>query len=377
LSKHPCPPSQPNLGFILKMLNMQPKAPCAAAILFLLCSGPSLSYGQTPTEPPEALIRKAVQNYSSRVDHTKNYAYLEVVGTSWNGFKPTFNTYENMLVDGKPHRKHIRFNGQLVPPESADDEMAKVRSQIESCSEFKVSADKVENTSEVPASGDGQAAYYRQGCLKYRKLRKDLGLTRGGCGAHFPKRLFNIDNMGLQLPIESLVSGFEIALVGIEELEGRPSIVVDAMPTSGADGRSGDLSNFKLRIWIDQAEFEFAKLEGSAIETRLLSTADYFKVDFRKKLSDKFVAAVQRSLTQSTMKYGKDTTVSLRWRKINGDAWLPTEVRIRGNEVVNWPACDGNNVSFLFETSHPTHIYVTFDEYKKFRAETRIIGIDE
>ena len=72
MSKHPCPPSQPNLGFILKMLNMQPKAPCAAAILFLLCSGPSLSYGQTPTEPPEALIRKAVQNYSSRVDHTRN-----------------------------------------------------------------------------------------------------------------------------------------------------------------------------------------------------------------------------------------------------------------------------------------------------------------
>jgi hypothetical protein len=72
---------------------MLPKALCAVAMLVVLRFQPSLCRGQASSESAESVIRKAVQNFSSRVDHTKNYAYLEVVGLEWNGQGLIFNTY--------------------------------------------------------------------------------------------------------------------------------------------------------------------------------------------------------------------------------------------------------------------------------------------
>jgi hypothetical protein len=80
----------------------------------------------TQVPDPDPIVQKALENYRTRGDHRKNYAYLEEVGTQWSTRRPDFNTYENIFVNGKPYRRHIRFNGQAIRPEDEQTEREKM-----------------------------------------------------------------------------------------------------------------------------------------------------------------------------------------------------------------------------------------------------------
>jgi hypothetical protein len=78
----------------------------------------------------------------------------------------------------------------------------------------------------------------------------------------------------LRLPLQQLPNGFEIRLKGEEVLNGRKTWAFEALPNGPyktTEETVSDAQNFKLKIWIDEAEIQIVKAEGKAIREGLLS----------------------------------------------------------------------------------------------------------
>ena len=101
-------------------------------LVFLLVLATKLSLNGSPlqdsrksaTDPAE-LIRLAETNYIARELTLKDYTYVE----NERGrtlLQTVSNTYEIILLDGRPYRRHTKFNGQPLPPEEEKDEQARL-----------------------------------------------------------------------------------------------------------------------------------------------------------------------------------------------------------------------------------------------------------
>lgn len=334
----------------------------------ILANGPDLP-------DPNALIQKAVANYRARGDHRRDYTYLEEVGTQWGHLPPDFNTYENIFVNGTPYRRHIRFNGKTISPE---DDQTEHQKMLEAhwryqAGGFKVSSQGLEKANEDLSAtvADPQVAALRDGIAQVDALKRRYGTTSNPCSAVFPKHLSD-----LRLLIEEIDSRFDFRNGNAELFGGRPTWVVDAFPKPAYAGKTDDLLNFQLRIWIDREDLEISRIEATAIREGMLSSADHYVLSFIKHPSESLVTAIQKSLESTKLTYSSDTKLVMEWRKFNNEVWLPVYSSISGTEIHMAPTCGKKKVSFM-KVPVPSMMEVIYSDYKKFRAETRIFSPEE
>ena len=142
--------------------------------------------------------------------------------------------------------------------------------------------------------------------------------------------------------VSEVADAYNFRLVNTENLDGRPTYVIDAEPRADFEPRSKEakvLPKFRFRAWIDQAESQWVKLDAECIDTVSLGW---------------FLARIH-----------KGSRLLLDQTRVNDEVWLPRHVAIKVDVRVALLK------NFNVETD------VTYRDYRKFRTDTKIVPVGE
>ena len=142
--------------------------------------------------------------------------------------------------------------------------------------------------------------------------------------------------------VSEVADAYNFHFLGIEKLGGRDTYVIDAEPRPGFQPKmkyANILPKFRFRAWIDKQDLQWAKLDAVCIDT----------VSFGLVLA----------------RIHKGTRVVLEQTRINDEVWLPKQMDIKVDA----------RVALLknFNLDQQT----TYRDYKKFRTDTKIVGVGE
>ena len=142
--------------------------------------------------------------------------------------------------------------------------------------------------------------------------------------------------------VNEVADAYNFYFAGIESLGGRDTYVIDAEPRPGFEPHVKDaklLPKFRFRAWIDKNETQWAKLDVQCIDT----------VSFGL-----FLARLH-----------KGARIVLEQTRINDEVWLPQHVAVKVDL----------RLALLKDLNVEQD--VTYRDYKKFRAATKIIPGEE
>lgn len=128
----------------------------------------------------------------------------------------------------------------------------------------------------------------------------------------------------------------------MESPGGRETYVIDADPRPGFHAHLREariLPKFRFRAWIDKADLEWRKLDIQCIDTVAIGLV---------------VARLH-----------KNSRILIEQTRVNGEVWLPQHVAARVDARV--ALLKGFNID----------ADVTYSDYKKFRAEARLVPASE
>ena len=138
--------------------------------------------------------------------------------------------------------------------------------------------------------------------------------------------------------IHEVAEAYNFRLAGIERLDGRETYLIDAKPRPGYQPHLSEariLPKFRFRVWIDEGELEWKKLDIQCIDT----------VSFGL-----FLARVH-----------KGSRIVIEQARVNDEVWLPRHVHVRVDARL--ALVKGFNLEEDF----------TYRDYKRFRTESRIV----
>jgi len=135
----------------------------------------------------------------------------------------------------------------------------------------------------------------------------------------------------LQLPVDEIPTRFDVTAAGSDEIDGRKMLKFNAVPRIGTGSVKEIVRDglaYEMKLWVDEQDKVFAKIEARVI-------AD-------------------------GMRYENGSLLGYNWEKVNGEVWLPDRYWFKGK--VRYMMMD---VSAETDQS--------YSDYKKFRAETKIV----
>ncbi len=142
--------------------------------------------------------------------------------------------------------------------------------------------------------------------------------------------------------VREVTDAYNFRLAGIENLNGRDAWVIDAEPRPGFEPHRKEariLPKFRFRVWIDKQATQWVKLEAQCIDT----------VSFGW-----FLARIH-----------KGSNIEIDQVQVNDEVWLPKYVSLKLDARVALLA----NINVEED--------VTYRDYKKFRADTKIVPAGE
>jgi hypothetical protein len=142
--------------------------------------------------------------------------------------------------------------------------------------------------------------------------------------------------------VKEVADAYNFTLVGVETLDGRETYVIDAEPRPGFEPKSREakvLPKFRFRVWIDRAENQWVKLDAQCIDT----------VSFGL-----FLARIH-----------KGSRISIDTTRINDEVWLPRHIAVHVD------------VRVALVKNFDVDQDITYNDYKKFRAASKIVGMEE
>ena len=140
--------------------------------------------------------------------------------------------------------------------------------------------------------------------------------------------------------VRDVSEAYDFRMVELEKLDGRDTYVINAEPRPGFQPRHKDaklLSKFRFRVWIDVADHQWVKLDALCIDTVSWGL---------------FLARVH-----------KGSRILIETTRVNDEVWLPKHVDVKVD------------VRLALLKNFNEDIDITYRDYKKFRAETKIVGI--
>lgn len=270
------------------------------------------AYGQTRDSPqdqtapdPVELVRKSLDRDRVNQHRLRDYTYQEFeqfreTDGSGGTTKLESSTYDVVMIGDRPFKKKIAKNGK--PLEGKDAEKAQA--------EFDKTVKERQSESEAERRKHAQEAEKRRA----------------------EEREF----------LNEIPEAYTLRIQGAEKIEGYQCWVVDLTPRPEfrpKAKRAGMLKKFRGRIWIDQQNYQWVKLEAVTIDT----------VSFGLFLA----------------RLNPGATLTFRQTRINSDVWLPVEVattynaklallkRMRGDILFRW------------------------SNYRKFQTDSRVIPTEE
>jgi hypothetical protein len=142
--------------------------------------------------------------------------------------------------------------------------------------------------------------------------------------------------------VHEISEAYNFRLVGAEKIGGRDAWVIDAEPRPGFVPHlkyANYLSKFHGRVWIDKADLEVARMDVECLDTVSWGL---------------FLA-----------RFHKGSRFMLEQTRVNDEVWLPLQLTFKVD--VRLALLKGFNI----EDEQ------TFRDYKKFRTDTKIVGMGE
>jgi hypothetical protein len=192
--------------------------------VLLALSAVLLIHAQDATE----IIRRSVERDAYNFERFKNYTFLERVeerrsGRDGKQTSKDLETYEFMVLAGRPYGKLVERDDKPLPEKDARKEQDKVDKEL---------AKRQRESASDKAKQDQDRAEQR------RYLRE-------------------------------VPEAFDLTLQGTGEIGGRPVWIIGAQPKPGYKPklkRAEMLKNLRGRIWVDQADYQWVKAEVEVIQ---------------------------------------------------------------------------------------------------------------
>jgi hypothetical protein len=279
---------------------IEQSSPSAASV-----PAPTLAPTLAPTTDPGEIIRRAATHEEENERKGRNYTYVQdVLEKKLDGKGEVKSTekrrYEVMVIYGEDVERLVAKDDKPLPPKDAAKEEEKIDKLIE----------KYKNETE-----DQRAKRLE----KAEKSREE-------------SRAF----------VKEIAEAFDFTVLPPETVDGRALYVIQAEPKPGYQPHIKEgkyLTKFRGRIWVDQNEYQWAKLDLETIDT----------ISFGW-----FVARLH-----------KGTHFYVEQTRVNDEVWLPKLVRLNL----------GARIALLKDLNYD--VTQTYSDYKKFGSQTKITTIGE
>jgi len=248
-------------------------------------------------EAPAAdeIVRRSVAVTQADWQEAPAYSFINREVASKHG-STTVKTFEVMMIDGSEYNKLIAINDR---PLSAGEDAEEAR---------KLDQEKYKRQHESSRERSRRIA-------KYRKERdQDHAMMK------------------------EMVNAFEFKLAGEEQIDGRDTWALNATPKPGytpANHETRVLTGMRGKLWVDQATFQWVKVEAQVVKTVSLFG---------------FLARV-----------GPGTRFELEQRPVRDNLWLPVHFNMKVN---------ASALGFISENSSED------DTYRDYRQEPAAAASD-
>jgi hypothetical protein len=142
--------------------------------------------------------------------------------------------------------------------------------------------------------------------------------------------------------VKEVADAYDFKLAGIETVDGRETYVIDGEPRPGFEPKRKEakvLPKFRFRVWIDRTENQWVKLDAQCIDT----------VSFGL-----FIARIHRG-----------SRILIDTTRVNDEVWLPRRVAVHVD------------VRLALLKNFNVDEEISYKDYKKFHAASRITGMEE
>lgn len=276
-----------------------------ASLLFIPDFSQAQSISTFSTPDPLEIVRQSLEQDRMNFERARDYTYIEESRTrrldgAGRVEKTESETFDVLMLGGRPYKKLIARNGRALSEEQA----AKANRDFEK--ELRKRQEETEKQRREAAE----------------KLDKERKNSRAFLG-EIPK-------------------AFHFKLVGVEKVDGLAAWVIEAEPRADFRSevkRAGLLSKFRGKIWIDQRELQWVRVEAETIDT----------VSFGWVLA----------------RLGPGARLTFRQARVNGEVWLPSRATTRLDARVGL-------VKRINAESE-----VEWREYRKFRTDSRVVEVGE
>jgi len=174
------------------------------------------------------IIRRSIERDATNFERFKNYTFLERVeecryGRSGNLSSKEIQTYEFMVLGGRPYGKLVERDDKALPAKEARKEQEK--------------ADKKSEKRQHESASD--------------KAKEDK------------------DRAEERRYLREIPEAFTLTVQGTDQIGGRPVWVIGAQPKPGYKPkmkRAEILTHLRGKIWVDQADYQWVKTEAEIID---------------------------------------------------------------------------------------------------------------
>ncbi len=265
-------------------------------ILAIACAA-----AQAPAPDAREIIRKSVDRDFYDFSKVKDYTYTEYeVDREFDAKgklkKTETETDEILVLGGRPYEKVIAKDDKLLDEKKAKKEQEAMDKELA----------KREHMSDHDKA----------------KLEKERAEERAY--------------------LREIPDAFDFKVVGEDTVSGKPAWVIEATPHSGyrfKDSKAKILLKIRGKVWIDQAEYRWVKVEAEAL--------------------DGF------SFGLGLLKIEPGGTFTFEQTRVNDEVWLPSRLFFRGE------------ARLAYVKKLRAEVEVSYRDYKKFQTDSRILPTPE
>ncbi len=253
-----------------------------------------------PAWPEDALeiVRKSLDRDIANFEHLKNYTYQQreedrQYDKEGRLKKTESETTEVLILAGRPYEKRIAKDDKPLSEKEARKEQEEMDKELAKRSRLSESEKQ-----------------------KLEKRRRE-------------NRKF----------LNEIPDAFTFKLLGEEQVSGKPTWVIEADPRpnyKARDTRAKILTKMRGKIWVDQGEYQWVRVEADVLDTISLGFA-LFRV-------------------------APGGHIAFEQTRINDEVWLPAYAKIRADARIGY-----------IKSLH-TEVELKYSDYKKFQSDSRIVA---
>lgn len=302
---------------------MRRLAVCILSIMFVF---PALAFSQAASiEPPAAATGENSPVPSSALSREQIQTMIRQVADNddENDKRQRDYTYVERVEEHK-----LNGNGEISSTETRTYDVMQIYN--EQCRRMTAKNDK--------------ALPVKEAAKEDEKIQKIIDKRKNESDAQREKRLKQEEKEREENRqfVKEVADAYDFTLVGTESLEGRGTYVIDAEPRKGFEPKRKEakiLPKFRFRVWIDRAANQWVKLDAQCIDT----------VSFGL-----FLARIH-----------KGSRIVIDTTRVNDEVWLPRHVAVHVD------------VRVALLKNFNVEQDITYRDYKKFHAASKIVGVEE